>query len=268
MKKHPVDELFRKRLVALEKSPSDNAWRIIQEKNESREKPAGWIWYAAAVFLVLLIAGYAGWDGSFSSERSVIAISKPQSSKNAEKPVMPETEITKQENVAQGITKQKMLERILADINEKKQNEPKQVGQVASEAENNAEVGVITSIKIEETLEKLPVAEPRALVNLPSLPKTEIESNTTSSEMEGQEPAITIIVAVEATEDDDVVKPKSSKFSRVFRQLKNARAGERVDWDEVGFNPRSLVARVDDRLRAKDDKISEKEQTPKDRRKL
>jgi hypothetical protein len=67
------------------------------------------------------------------------------------------------------------------------------------------------------------------------------------------------------SEADD--KPRGSRFSRVFRQLKNARAGEKVDWDEVGFNPKDLVARVDDRLRNRDDKNPQKDH-PKDKTKL
>jgi hypothetical protein len=46
-------------------------------------------------------------------------------------------------------------------------------------------------------------------------------------------------------EEDSLMQPKTSRFTRVFRQLKNARAGEKVNWDEVGFNPKAVLARLD-----------------------
>jgi hypothetical protein len=41
-----------------------------------------------------------------------------------------------------------------------------------------------------------------------------------------------------------------------------------VDWEEVGFNPKSLVAKVDDHLRNGEEKVSEKYHNLKEKTKL
>jgi len=33
-------------------------------------------------------------------------------------------------------------------------------------------------------------------------------------------------------------------MAKVWKQLKNAKNGEKVDWDEVGFNPNKLLAKA------------------------
>jgi hypothetical protein len=64
-------------------------------------------------------------------------------------------------------------------------------------------------------------------------------------------------------ENESNEKSKSSRFAKVFRQLKNARAGEPVDWQEIGFNPKDVIAKVDGRGRSRDEEGSEKYQNTK-----
>lgn len=78
----------------------------------------------------------------------------------------------------------------------------------------------------------------------------------------------TIVVNVDETELDSIEKHKSSRFTKVFRQLKNVRAGEPVNWKDVGFNPKTIAAKIDERIRDKEEVISEKYQNIKGRTKL
>jgi hypothetical protein len=109
---------------------------------------------------------------------------------------------------------------------------------------------LIAQIKPAEVIEKPGIPEVRPRITEPAI------SQTFQAE---PEPTRTIVVTVETDEPEN--QPKVSKFSRVFRQLKNARAGERVDWEEVGFNPRDLFAKADDRFKHKEEKHSDKDQT-------
>ena len=86
----------------------------------------------------------------------------------------------------------------------------------------------------------------------------------------GEEPTKTrvIIAHIPTTEEADQDDQKSSKLLRVLRQLKNAKEGEAVDWDVVGFNPKKLMARADQRLRNEEEKLSKQYQNLKEKTKL
>ncbi len=79
----------------------------------------------------------------------------------------------------------------------------------------------------------------------------------------------TIVVSVEEeTGEANEERTQSKRFKRILGQLKNVKQGERVDWEEVGVSPATLIARVDAKLRSGEEKISEKYQNLKERTKL
>jgi hypothetical protein len=41
---------------------------------------------------------------------------------------------------------------------------------------------------------------------------------------------------------------RQSKFSKIWQQLKRAKNGENVNWNEVGFKPQKLIARADAKI--------------------
>ncbi|MCE6988767.1 hypothetical protein [Dyadobacter sp. CY323] len=267
MKKHPVDDLFKRRLTDLDKKPSDKAWLKIQQNTQTRRR-GGWIWYAAASVAITLVAGYVVWQNtredrfSKSGKLETVAV-LPAKSNVAEKP---EKGMSDSNAVMLAIDEGKVLKSRPSNspIKNQKVSEVNALDkQRIVEAENEIEIAVtnkpvdqISSVKSVEVLE-LPKVESIRPGN-ESLASTRTVQNVA-------EPAITIVVEVESIDNEVAEKPKASKLSRVFRQLKNARAGERVDWDEVGFNPKSMVARVDDRLRNKEDRGHEKDQSVKQR---
>ena len=266
---HPVDDLFKRRLTDLDKKPSDNAWLKIQQNTEAKRR-GGWIWYAAASVAITVIAGYAVWQSSRNGH--IISVKKhetiaalPAKDKAAKK----HEKETSDSNAAKlAVNERKVSENSLSKASVKRQKAPKtdvfdKQEVVKVEVQNNVEAArsnkPIDQISSTSSVEALGLSKSESIrpVNesLASIKMTPIAA----------EPAITIVVAVESSDVDVEEKPKSSKLSKVFRQLKNARAGERVDWDEVGFNPKSMVARVDDRLRNKEDRGQEKDQSVKQR---
>lgn len=269
MRKHPVDDLFKSRLSELEKKPSSAAWEKIQAKTKKERRLAGWIWYAAASVAVTLIAGYMIWN----TERSNMQpISKGKFANVTKPEKLPEPIKSLQEDRIQDMKVK--LGDILASSDELAKNDTapkvKRVNINIKETvkplnvenrEQKAETEKLAAIdvKIREEIVELPSAQVTPKIEEVVSPKT----NTISAE-----PVRLIVVAIETNDEEAEDKPKSSRFSKVFRQLKNARAGERVDWEEVGFNPKSLVAKVDDRLRNGEEKVSEKYHHLKEKTKL
>nr|WP_295925934.1 hypothetical protein [uncultured Dyadobacter sp.] len=275
MKKHPVDDLFKRKMEGLERKPSADAWLKIQEKQSVKSSPAlrraaVWGWYAAAGVAAAVMGGYLVWQnqqvvapGSINAEK-VAAIARqaqPDSAVNAaikaNAPVQQIAAIEKGENALEQKAPKDLMPAAKPPRVSKIQaiEEPIQPMTVVAVAEKpSVPVNAIESdplnIPVRQEVKILPDEPAVSQVNKPET-----------------EPTRTIVVAVETGNSETDDKPRSSRFSRVFRQLKNARAGEKVDWDEVGFNPKSLVARVDDRLRGRDEKSLEKDH-PKEKTKL
>ncbi|SKC09728.1 hypothetical protein [Dyadobacter psychrophilus] len=268
MKKHPVDDLFKSRLSELEKTPSSAAWEKIKTRTKKERRLAGWVWYAAASIVITLVAGYIVWNSERSNietigkEKRLAVVSKPTNVAEEQKPeIVREVQVEVKENpVASSELAANVNRRPLKPSNNVK---PKAEKQINAEGQNQTaepqNLATNDALVKEEPIAELPILEKVS-------PKTEevLAAKVTPTPVE---PTRIVVVAVE-TNDLDEEKPKSSKFSKVFRQLKNARAGEPVDWEEVGFNPKSLVAKVDDRLRNGEEKVSEKYHNLKEKTKL
>ena len=285
MKKHPVDDLFKRRLEGLERTPSENAWLKIQEKQSARSLPVRgrlivWGWYAAAGVAAAVMGGYLVWQnqqaalpGGIKSHQT-IAIARPAQKDSVvspiEKSISPVERLAAAEKAGNGLVNdQKDLKPAIhvAEI-ARTRNAPKQVKEIP--LADPEQIEDVQAVALNEkpsvpanTIQPEPGNTP-VVQGIKILPDEPAVSRVNKPEAE---PTRTIVVAVETGTNEADDKPRGSRFSRVFRQLKNARAGEKVDWDEVGFNPKSLVARVDDRLRNKDERSSEKDH-PKDKTKL
>jgi len=293
MKKHPVDDLFKRKLEGLERTPSENAWLKIQEKQPAKSRPVVWGWYAAAGVAAAVMGGYLVWQsqqgvlpGSIQAQQSV-AVSQPAPKDSAVSPVensntpVEQLAAAEKKDNAQVNTTGKHLKRAYkpsghagtqAQIAEAREgNTPNgkrrlsETTDIQPEPVSNAPVMALnekTSVPM-NTIQPEPLKNPVAQ-DIKTLPDEPAVSRVNKPE---PEPTRTIVAVVETGTSEMEEKPRNTRFARVFRQLKNARAGEKVDWDEVGFNPKNLVARVDDRLRNKDERSSAKDH-PKDKTKL
>ena len=58
-------------------------------------------------------------------------------------------------------------------------------------------------------------------------------------------------------------KPKY--LSRFFKQVINAKNGDRVDWNEVGFKPAKILARAENKLKLTKDELNDSYQTVKNK---
>ena len=263
MRKHPVDDLFKRRLSEVEKTPSSAAWQKIQANTKQERKIGGWVWYAAASVLLAIVAGYVVWNHEGSGIETI---------GNGRK-------VAKVEN-KQTTSPLTPLEKHSSDLEILEPNVVEEAEEIAFSKEKSStkqKEEDKTAIAVNENLETLeinkPVENPLPVQqeSIAAIKPVEMKSTADIQPVEKidtalPEPSRTILVSVGA-DDLDEDKPKS-KFSKVFRQLKNARAGERVDWEEVGFNPKILVAKVDDRLRSGEEKVSGKYHHLKEKTKL
>jgi len=261
MKKHPVDDLFQKRLTSLEKKPSEIVWKRIQEGQKKKtRRMVAWVWYAAASVVLTLVTGYLVWQGQNDTFSPM-----PGNSEIARiKQIIPKEDLSRDsipaENKSQlrgelkasspaeqpSLTKQEVSDEApLTKPNLERRTEIAKIDRPAP-----VQVAKIESAKTEELrVEKTEILQ--SVAHEKVMPKT-----VELAQREEKKPDRTIIVEVE--EPVNEVKDKSkSRLSRVFRQLKNVREAEPVDWDDVGFNPKSIIARADDRTN-EDEKISGK----------
>ncbi|WP_221389896.1 hypothetical protein [Dyadobacter sp. NIV53] len=271
MKKHPVDDLFKRKLSDLEKQPSNMAWsRIQSEQKAVKKRFAAWIWYAAASVTIVLISGYLVWKvqnsdaQKYTSEKTVAQIETPGRIK---------IKATSLDSIAGSvlITEEKQIALVDNKITIRTQRKGKAVGKDSNSDLHKSEfhydadkLNTGTDQIANVPLKNIPVEMPESAIS----PNFEKEIIPVSGLAAMNEKAENRTIVVHVDTDNSNEKSKPSRFAKVFRQLKNARAGEPVDWKDVGFSPKVIVARVDEKLRDKEEVISEKYQNIKERTKL
>ena len=266
MKKHPVDDLFKSKLSGLEKQPSSSAWTRIAKEQKTQSRRVGmWVWYAAASFVVAVMTGYLVWqesqkivtestiaktekleDFNSSISEDTLKVSKFPAEKEEEKQIAIVEPVESKQTI-------KRSSEVKVDIN-------KDLKMSAPVIE--PEIGNLNNLKIEE-ISGIAPDDIKMNVSKSISPTIEKELSVAPSLVESNEENRTIVVKVEMPENESGEKVKSSRFSKVFRQLKNVRAGDPVDWQEVGFNPKNIIAKVDGRIRGKGDDNVERDQNSK-----
>jgi hypothetical protein len=271
MKKHPVDDLFKRKLTSLEKKPSELAWERIREGQKSKSRRiAAWVWYAAASITLALISGYVVWQNQanqFSEQASNKELAKTERMISDLKiPSVSKAEIESEfsdqgSEVLPELKKSKSYNQV-----ELVQNKPER----KINKDKNQEEQII--IEVHKTTNTAPIqvakAEPaKTETNTFTFEKPESQQSLSSEKLsdkavelayqEEKKPDRTIVVEVEEPKNEFVDK-KPSRLTRVFRQLKNVREAEPVDWNEVGFHPKDIIARADDRPNNDDEKVSGK----------
>jgi hypothetical protein len=269
MKKHPVDDLFKRKLTSLEKKPSELAWERIREGQKSNSRRiAAWVWYAAASVTLALISGYVVWQNQanqFSEQAGNKELAKTERTiPDLKTPSISEAEIKSEFSDSES--------EVLPELKKPKSYNQVELAQNKPERKINKNKNQQEPIIIEvhKTINAAPLqitkAEPtKTEANTFSKPDSQqsLASEKVSTKpvelayQEDKKPDRTIVVEVEEPKNEFKDK-KLSRLTRVFRQLKNVREAEPVDWNEVGFHPKDIIARADDRPNNDDEKVSGK----------
>jgi hypothetical protein len=246
MKKHPVDDLFKSKLSPLERKPSSGAWERIEAKSVKKgHRNTPWVWYIAAGVALALGSGYIVWLMQARELQTdvagVVVPAETQSNVQAKQP----------ENSAN--TEQREQPEIIQNVKPRIASAPKKENKPADQrTEGKPQIDLIVTDQGE--LAATQVNEPElpqfSAPERQSLPVPNVVATETSLPAKSLDDNVSRVIVVSVTSVNDTLeKPKASRFARVFKQLKNARAGERVDWDEVGFHPKNVLARVDNKLK-------------------
>lgn len=280
MKKHPIDSLFAQKLKETEIKPREEAWDKLQSRVQQKKKHriGGWWqqgpWLAAAGVCLLLVAGWLMWRSTASNDTELAQNSvTPNSKKQTIEKVLkqkPKTVIDKQskEQIAAVEHKPQVAEK---PVHKNAGNTmPKLRNSVAPPQPMVAKVNegqkadnqAISNQSIKESLptpidqEMRSVAQATTPANSKSSTKTvvlqlpEIKETLVAANIEnnGIESELKLKESTDGADDFDdnlLNKPrKSTRMAKVWQQLKNAKNGERVDWDEVGFNPNKMLAKA------------------------
>lgn len=270
-KPNNIDDIFARKLSNLERTPSPDLWQRIEhgQKKEPR-RLSGWYWYAAASVTILLMAGYLVWQSQTetSGPQGQVAqteqVTKPKEEK-LDSPAlkldetealasMQKTEPTEDDNQSQSVKRE-----TFAAVE-------KAVAPTQLESEQKPVLGDVKIAKVEK-----PETNPEQLISkndeAKSLQPVEVQVGVPGIVLTAPLPNRVIVAHIE-TEDLIKEDQRPSKFLRVLRQLKNVKQGDEVEWDELGFNPKRILARADERLRNGEEKIFDKYQELKNKTKL
>lgn len=278
MKKHPVDRRFAQALRQHEKAPRPEAWQRlgaslcqVEEAPTRRLLPFWYVGVAASV-AVLLLAGYLWWrpiTPDAAPSRSVAKINPPKfnptsdSEKGLEKPAVTENQLPN------SLPRLAQQEPGNAPREQRRKTQPNPVERKIQSVElpaptPNAPVEVAVAEPRRE-----PTSSPATEVS--TLPTVTTNAPTATLVAETAKPTQTVLIvkltdplADEAASAES--KPrKRNRMGRIFSQLVNAKNGERVDWNEVGFNPNRLLARAEEKVERGTQKVTETYQSVKEK---
>ena len=264
-----IDILFARKISNLEKTPSPGLWQRIEQGQKKETRRLGsWLWYAAASVTVLLTAGYFVWQnqslrfepkGRMAQTEQVINPKEEKLDSHAWRPGETKDLASVQETKPAKSNNQSRSMRVetLATI----------IKAAAPTQQETEQIPILGGIEIAK-VEKATVNPEQLLAKTEeakSLQTVDVQVPGTLLAALSQK---RVIVAHVEMETFDKENPEPPKFIRIMRQLKNAKQGDEVEWDKLGFNPKRILARADERLRNGEEKISDKYQELKNKTKL
>jgi hypothetical protein len=234
MKKQPIDSLFADKLQQAEIAPRTEAWAKLQGKMAKKEKKIVWLpfvsWSAAAS--VVLLAGLGIWfmNSSDKPAGTELANVKTPTQKTV---LVPQSEVQVADYKVVVSKKTKQIENKLQT-----HQLPIVVQQVEIVVVKNEKTAIEPINKKAAVIEPEPKLETIAAVE-------PVQSQQKTVRLELSEPTIELLAANEAMQSELVNNtPKEKRINKIFRQLKNLKNGDDVNWKEVGVTSPKLLARL------------------------
>jgi hypothetical protein len=289
--KHQIDELFGQ-LGQHNSQPSPQAWQKLQKRlpvQPHKRKPVlYWRQLSVAASIALLVMIGLPFYVKNNSSKSKTQNAKPKARKQIAQ-AYPSSSATQQANTAAFLqqTIAQHTSQVAAQIDPKKRTYmPKKQKATANEgllAQNKAALN-------QEITNPSPSAEPatQLAINQPNVvePSTNTNSNTAQAMQdkpshvapptdadkltliltltENTSPASNYSQAIN-NETESKQSKKDKYLNKLFRQLMNAKRGEQVDWQEVGFKPAKILARAESKLRHTETDLKETYYSTKDK---
>ncbi|MES2797526.1 MAG: hypothetical protein V4683_16275 [Bacteroidota bacterium] len=245
--KDKIDQLFHSFLNEHSLKPREEAWMKLEQKLKQKRKPTMPIWQRmsiAATLGLLLLMGVI----TFINEKE-LEVKPTLSSKKVEQNAEVASNSPVQESVKLAIDNK------TTQFKQEKQSEKTSEQFLATRKRESKEL-FETVGQLKEQNETIEIAE-QAKVELADndTPSSEIQP-IEGKKMTPKQEDLTIVFTVAEfknnsqtpNEIEDFDK-KEKYLSKLFRQLKNAKNGDRVDWKEVGFKPAKILARAENKLK-------------------
>ncbi len=272
MKKHPVDRLFSDKLKDFEMKPSDNTWERLQVSPGKKGVRKIFVYWSAAAMVLMAFGGYywiqqnertsgaalAVTDQQKESRPSIVSSELPSDSRpiliednagqEAGKPVRDQSaanpDVINRPDVSG-------TEATGLAFRAGKASGPASISNETTSTFINAAAGKDTSGLVNREVIIPQIAGKMSY----ELPETDVSlTKVVSIEKVNQENISSRVIVAVLQEDiqpdalpegEGKDEKKSKRLKQIFTQLKKAKKGEEVDWNEVGFNPKSILAKVD-----------------------
>jgi hypothetical protein len=242
-----IDKIFNESLQNYERQPRTEAWEKLQARLEKKGRKILPLWWkyasAASVALLLGVGGYWFVNKDTNSAEQVAIIKKPVVEKNESSIIPKEDTIELSTNISSDNNNHSQKER--------KTNFKKEYN-THSEFVINKESQIVEK-KIEYLTEKPEVAQ---IERNPIVEPKKTEETTIVLVLENTKPKVeeeTIVLNFVETMPEVIAQntepeKKQSRVGKIWEQLKRAKNGENVNWNEVGVKPQKVLARADAKI--------------------
>ena len=233
-----IDKIFNESLKNYERQPRTEAWEKLQAKLEKRDNKIVPLWwkYASAASITLLLGVGSYWFASQKEvQTDVVAVS--------ERPVL-KKEFEVKKDI--GLQKNELI---------KVANDNKIKNRIGCNLQPQIVIDKPKEIIVE------PIEYPKEDIKIiAQTPKVEnkpiVEENTIVLVLENTKPKKeeeTIVLNFVDTKPEIIaqnIEPekKQSRVGKIWEQLKRAKNGESVNWNEVGVKPQKVLARADAKI--------------------
>ena len=233
-----IDKIFNETFKNYERQPRTEAWEKLQAKLEKKDNKIIPLWWkhasAASVALLLGVGGY--WFTSQKQIQTEIVVV-------SEKPVLKKDIKTKKE----------------VEISENELVKTTNGNKMKNRIGCNLQTQIVIDKPKEIIVEPIeyPKEDMKIIAQTPKIEnKPILEENTIVLVLENTKPKKeeeTIVLNFVDTKVETVaqnIEPekKQSRVGKIWEQLKRAKNGENVNWNEVGVKPQKVLARADAKI--------------------
>jgi hypothetical protein len=274
--KDKIDKLFSEKLDAFEVKPRAQAWEKLENKinNKNKKRTIGWYRFAiaASVALLVFVGGISYFNNSDPINSQPNLASNTTKATDNEAAIAGKEKVSSQENAkAYAKINHALIKRSLPNTDKKGRIYFYENGQakpetaiefIAKNEKTESENPIIKTINQEKIVGVL--AE-----------NTPIKVEEIKGEQALKDEDLTIIFTVanfekptmnESNNDENLGKEKKSKYlTKLYKQLINAKNGDKVDWNEVGFKPSKILARAENKIKLTKNEINDSYQTSKNK---
>ena len=227
-----IDKIFNESLKNYERQPRTEAWEKLQAKLDKKDNKIVPLWWkcasAASVALLLGMGGY-WFTSQKEGQTEAVAVS--------ERPVL-----RKEVEVKKDIDLQKNE---LVKVNSQKVRYSIQPRKIL----NKPTIEVIKSIEYSKEDIKI-IAQTPKIENKPILEENTIVLVLENTKPKKEETIVLNFVDTKVEPIAQITEPekKQSRVGKIWEQLKRAKSGENVNWNEVGIKPQKVLARADAKI--------------------